>query len=266
MALCISWPTPSIGMPRERRSRTTLHQASQPVGIGCAVVVDEQLGPRRRILTRCLQRDVDVTLAQHVIERPVHQAVGLAGIERLVHHVPCIHLVAEVLHLVLDMLLDVGGHHGLVGRRIGSVARGVRGRLRPRCPHQVVPANAHAIADREAGLGVRVGVVEAALRAFHRTPLHVVARRDAVEVLRQQLRMRAGDVGHIHRRADREIVSQRLEDRRDIRLNRGRRNVGQLEVVDVERHQVIARCGHGLEVERRRARVIRRWPCCSQSR
>ena len=184
-----------------------LHKASQPIGIGGAVVVDEELRARRRILARGLQSDVEIALAQYLVERAVHEAVGLAGIERLVDHIPYRHLVAKVLHLVLDVLLDVGGDDGLVGGRVGAVAGGIGRSLRAGGPHQVVAANAHVVAHREADFGVGVGVVEAALRALHRTPLHVVARSDAVEVHRQQLRMRTGEIRRIHRRADWEVMA-----------------------------------------------------------
>ena len=104
------------------------------------------LVPGGRILPRGLQGDVDIALAEHLIERAVREAIGLGRIERLVHHVPHIHLVAEVLHLALNVLLDIGGHDGLIGGRVGAVADGVGRRLRAGGPHQVVAADLHVVA------------------------------------------------------------------------------------------------------------------------
>src|ERR1035441_10770544 len=63
-------------------------QARQAAGIRRAVVVDEQLGTSRRILPGRLQRDVNVALPKDSIEGTLGEAIGLARVERFVHHVP----------------------------------------------------------------------------------------------------------------------------------------------------------------------------------
>ena len=103
----------------------------------------------------------------------MHQAVGLAGIERFVDHIPRINLGAEVLHLILNVLLDVRGHEGLIGRGVGSVARGIGRRLRAGGPHQVVPANAHVVAHRESHLASASAKVKEPL--VFSTELHFIS-------------------------------------------------------------------------------------------
>ena len=68
----------------------------------------------------------------------------------------------------------------------------------------------HAIAHSESNLAIGSPVGISALRVLNRTPLHVVAWNDAVEMHRQQLCMRARQIGHINLRADWEELRQSL--------------------------------------------------------
>ena len=58
----------------------------------------------------CLEGDIDIARAQHLIERAVLETIRLRWIKRLVHHIPRIDLGAKMLHLALDVFLNVGGH------------------------------------------------------------------------------------------------------------------------------------------------------------
>src|SRR5579862_1350388 len=68
--------------------------------------------------------------------------------------------------------------------------------------------------------------------------------------------MWAREIGRINLRAYSEVLRKRLEDRRNIRLNHRRRNITQLEVVDVERNQVSARRWKGLQIQERLSWVV----------
>src|SRR5580698_6824658 len=68
--------------------------------------------------------------------------------------------------------------------------------------------------------------------------------------------MRSGEVGGVDGRADGEVILEGFVDGWNVCLDYGRRNVGELEVVDVERDEIVARRRNGLEVEERRARIV----------
>ena len=80
------------GDPRERSSLPDLDEAGEFLGVGGAVVVDEQFCAGRRILSRGLECDVDVALPEHLVERPVSKAIRLGRVERFVHDIPCVDL------------------------------------------------------------------------------------------------------------------------------------------------------------------------------
>ena len=161
-----------------------------------------------------------------------------------------------MLDLGLDVLLNIGGDEGLVGGGVGAVAGGVGGGLRAGRPDEVVSADTHTVADGLADFGVGSGVGEGALGGLNRAPLHVVAGSDAVEVHGEQLGVGSGQVGRIDLSADGEEIGEGLVDRGDVGLDGRRGDISELEVVDVERDEIVAGRGDGLEIEVRGAGIV----------
>src|ERR1700730_9945057 len=82
------------------QARNDRDQALQALGVRRAVIVDEQLGARRRILPGGPQCALVITRAQYLVERTMGEAVRLVWIQRLVDDVPHVDRAAEVRYFV----------------------------------------------------------------------------------------------------------------------------------------------------------------------
>ena len=226
-----------------------------------AVLVDEELdrvsdalrgvGLVEALVGR-VECDVDELLAEDLEEARVAQLRVLSVVDDLVDDFPRLHRVAgasvgavavgEVRCHVVDVGADALGEDRLVGIRVRQLARGVVARglaEEPRgdlaVPEQDVTEDPTVVLDGPIGERVRLGVGgdERTVGVVPGLWLHVVLRRDGVEVGgERRLAGARGDAG-VARRADRE-GQRRLQRSRVVDDDRARGVSREQGVVDPE--------------------------------
>ena len=219
------------------------------------VVVDEQqhLGAER---VTCVAEGVgDVRLAEDAVPLAAAQAVGLVlvddlvddveGEDRVARRAVLAVLVAVVVGDRLDVRAQALAQQRPVGgrRRQGrAVALEEPGR-RLLVPQQRVAVDAHVVLERPVDQAVGGGEGERALDGLDRLRLHLVAGRDLLGVVCEQVAAAAEDVLRLDRDAERHghgLVNGRHGEVRRVPHARDQ---------DVVDHDVDGR-GHGLDVQR----------------
>ena len=214
---------------RDAAALEIAHDGEQRIAVGRVrrvEVVDVELR-RRAGRARGLQRDLDVVRpddvepgAAAVAVRPVAGSTGSLTTSQIGTSFPKCVITAWMWCCMRWISSARFSGVGVIGLPFASLKTHAGVWL---CQTSVWPRTCMLLRLRERDLSVGIREDEVALGRLGRVPLHVVARGDAVEVLRQQEGRLALDVGRDDGGADdREERRHRLVDRRDVALGDGR--------------------------------------------